>query len=546
MDHQRALNQLRSRDILSVALNYAIFDRVNGDFLFDPFEIENARASSETIISELTEELRNPDQFEPRAAFAFFPPKNQLCDRRLIYIPIKDLTVRYSMAIVFSEQIESEIHPQCFAYRRATGNYVRNRFTEEFSTGGWARFCQWQSERCGDNSILLRTDISSFYDSISHDYLVNAICRHLVLPPECALVSLFKRLLKVPVIYYSPSTNQIAGPEITSQGLPIGDGVEGYLANLYLKDVDDAMIHAQARYGRYVDDIRLFGNSRQEVLQHLRILQEQLLRKGLNLNSSKTKMAEDAPSRNALVSRLYQASSADDVEDEQAGSVIQARIDVPFEQFDTTFAEDELLKDGDDAKDFCKFLGAHTPTGQPLVALGDRQIWHVERLLEIVSRWRGPTKHATWLLAQTATYRGVSPQVQQQARNTIIQLLSDDNISPYSRYRLLHHLIKPRQAQGGVVFRFIDQFNLAERQRIETLLPRYLAASAFELNLIALYYLKILGRSVTELRELASTNCQRGCEPVRNALESTARIIESQMPPVVSSDEPDAIPEPIS
>jgi hypothetical protein len=37
------------------------------------------------------------------------------------------------------------------------------------------------------------------------------------------------------------------------------------------------MIQANAAYGRYVDDMRLFGNSRQEVLQNLRILQEQLL-----------------------------------------------------------------------------------------------------------------------------------------------------------------------------------------------------------------------------------------------------------------------------
>jgi len=546
MDHQRALNQLRSREILSVALNYALFDRVNGDFLFDPLEIENARANSETIINELIEELSDSGQFEPRPAFAFFPPKNHLCDRRLIYIPIKDLTVRYSMAIVFSEQIESEIHPHCFAYRRATGNYVRNRFTEEFSTGGWARFCQWQAERCGDNSILLRTDISSFYDSISHDYLVDAICRHLVIPPECALVSLFKRLLKVPVIYYSPSTDQIGGPETTRQGLPIGDGVEGYLANLYLKDVDDAMIHAQARYGRYVDDIRLFGNSRQEVLRHLRILQEQLLRKGLNLNSSKTQMAEDASSRNDLMSRLYHASSEDDVENEQAGSVIQEQVDVPFEQFARTFTEHQLLERGDDAKDFCKFLGAHNANGQPLVSLGGRQIWHVERLREVVSRWRGPTKHATWLLAQTGAYRDVPAQVQQQARNVIIELLSNDSISPYSRYRLLHHLIKARRTQGGEISRFIDQFHLAERQRIEALLPSCLAAPAFELNLIALYYLKILGRSVTELRELVATHCRHGCEPVRNALEAAARITESQMPPVIFAHEPDATPEPTS
>jgi len=300
------------------------------------------------------------------------------------------------MAMVFSEQIESEIHPQCFAYRRATGNYVHNRFTEEFSTGGWARFCKWQAERCADNSILLRTDISSFYDSISHDYLVDAICRHLMLPRECPLVSLFERLLRVPVIYYSPSTGQIEGPTTTRQGLPIGDGVEGYLANLYLKDVDDAMVRAHAQYGRYVDDIRLFGNTRQEVHHHLRILQEQLLRKGLNLNSSKTEIAEDDPSRSALMSRLYFGSSSDDEESQQAGSVIQQEVDVPFEQFDRTFVEQQSLEHGNDAKDFCKFLGAHTTNGQPIVALAERQIWHIDRLREIISRWRGPTKHATW------------------------------------------------------------------------------------------------------------------------------------------------------
>lgn len=546
MDHQRALNQLRSRELLSVALNYLLFDRSNGDYFFDPAEIENARANSETLINELVQELSDPDRFEPRPAFAYFAPKNDLCDRRMIYIPIKDLTVRYAMALVFSEQIESEIHPHCFANRRATDTNASIRFVEDFSTGGWARFCQWQAERCADNSVLLRTDISSFYDSISHEYLLDSVCRHLMLPRDCALVRLFQRILRVPVIYYSPSTGQIEGPATTHQGLPIGDGVEGYLANLYLKDVDDAMVRVQAPYGRYVDDIRLFGNSRQEVLQNLRILQEQLLRKGLNLNSSKTEIAEDEPSRSGLMSRLYQGSGYVEEEDEQAGSVIEGRVDVPFEQFARTFTEEQALESGGDAKDFCKFLGAHGANGQPVVSLAARQTWHVGRLREVVSRWRGPTKHAAWLLAQTAAYRGVPPAVQQGAREAIIELLSDDSLSPYSRYRLLHHLIKARRGRGPTVFRFIDQFSQAERQRIEALTPGYLAAPAFELNLIALYYLRITGRSVPEMRRMVTANCRQGCEPVRNALEAATRIPRTQMPSASTTVEPDAIPEPTS
>jgi hypothetical protein len=367
-----------------------------------------------------------------------------------------------------------------------------------------------------------------------------------MLPRECPLVHLFQRLLRVPVIYYSPSTGQIEGPATTRQGLPIGDGVEGYLANLYLKDVDDAMVRVQAPYGRYVDDIRLFGNSRQEVLHHLRILQEQLLRKGLNLNSSKTEIADDESSRSELISRLYAGSSAEGDDNEQAGSLIRGHVDEPFEQFDRTFTEDQALEGSGDAKDFCKFLGAHTADGLPLVALANREVWHIHRLREIVSRWRGPTKHATWLLAQSSAYSGVPEPTQARARNVVIELLTDDQISPYTRYRLLHHLIKARQTQPGESLRFIEEFTETERQSIEELLPSFLAAPAFELNLIALYYFKILGSTVSELRDLAAAHCSRGCEPVRNALEALAQNDEALVPPVASDQEPDAIPEPAS
>ncbi|SRR6266496_2879250 len=297
MDHQRAMRRLRDPSILQKAFGYAIYDRRHSDFFFDPFEIECAVAHRDELIGELIEELREPARYSQRPAFAYFPPKNELCDRRLIYIPLKDLTLRYAFGILLSEHIETDIHPQCFANRRASGADEGVRFTENFATGGYARFCAWQAQCVGTNNVLLRTDISSFYDSISHEYLIAAVCRHLGLPPESDFVLLFRRVLLIPVIYYSPSTGQIEGPTVTHHGVPLGDGVEGYLANIYLKDVDDAMAAAGACYGRYVDDIRLFATSRREVLANLRVLQEQLLRKGLNLNASKTKIAENEEAR---------------------------------------------------------------------------------------------------------------------------------------------------------------------------------------------------------------------------------------------------------
>jgi hypothetical protein len=238
MDYQTAIRQLRSPRLLRTAMAYAIFDRTRSDKFFDPIEIEHAIANGDELIKELAEELRDPVKYSPRTAFAFFPPKNDLCDRRMVYVPIKDLTVRYAFAILFAEEIEIEIHPQCFADRRATGEEAKVRFAQDFATRGWANFCDWQREACKIHDVLLRTDISAFFDSVSHEYLMQALARHLGLPCECELLRLFRRLLEIKVIYYAPASNQIDGPAVMHQGLPIGDGVEGFLANILLKDVE--------------------------------------------------------------------------------------------------------------------------------------------------------------------------------------------------------------------------------------------------------------------------------------------------------------------
>jgi hypothetical protein len=392
---------------------------------------------------------------------------------------------------------------------------------------------------------LLKTDISSFYDSISHEYLIDSVRRHMGLPIDCDLLILFRKIMQVPVIHYSPSTGAIEGPHTTHQGLPLGDGAEGYLANLYLKDVDDAMIQSGAHYGRYVDDIRIFGQSRPEVVRNLRILQEQLLRKGLNLNSSKTEIAEDTNSQAELASRLYITSDYED-ESEDAGSTIAGQIDSPLEEFNRIFTEAEVFQRGKDAKDFCRFLSGHDASGNPFVALSSRAHWHVDRLRETILTWRGPTKHAAWLLVQTATYRGVAPGVQSHARATLRALLFDETVTSYARYRMLHHLVKSRRGRASNPFRLWHSLSAADRSQIIDHVRTWLPAPAFELNLMALYILRFGGISLPVLQDVVGQHCRSGCIPARDAVAAM-----SEAPPVPSSEasqqsevEPDETPSP--
>jgi hypothetical protein len=164
---------------------------------------------------------------------------------------------------------------------------------------------------------LIKTDISAFYDSVSHQYLIKTLAEQLCIKPETAFFRLFNKLLCVDVISYCQKAKTVQSPKTLHQGLTIGNNLEGFLANLYLKNIDDAMQSAtidnamqseRIEFGRYNDDMRIFAENREIAQLHLLILQDHLLTKGLNLNSSKTKIAENKKQIEKLRTKVYDIS----------------------------------------------------------------------------------------------------------------------------------------------------------------------------------------------------------------------------------------------
>lgn len=91
---------------------------------------------------------------------------------------------------------------------------------------------------------LVRTDISSFYESIDRKRLVEKLDRDQLLSPAS------KKYIKQVLDSYG----EISG---TSTGIPRGVGISAYLAELYLRPVDKAIraIPGLVLYCRFVDDI---------------------------------------------------------------------------------------------------------------------------------------------------------------------------------------------------------------------------------------------------------------------------------------------------
>lgn len=96
---------------------------------------------------------------------------------------------------------------------------------------------------------VIRTDITSFYESINQEFLLNRIEDNTLLSHKS------RAFIKAILSQYNKLKN--ANTSAANKGIPRGVGISAYLSELYLKDLD-TKIKSRPEvmfYARYVDDI---------------------------------------------------------------------------------------------------------------------------------------------------------------------------------------------------------------------------------------------------------------------------------------------------
>lgn len=510
MDHIKLLNQVRDEKNIELAFNYALNDRKFSDSYFDHFEIEYVTYFKEKVIEGIRAELQSLSTLHTQAAYAYYMPKTNLCYRRMIYLPFKDLVIRYAFVIILTNHLDITLSPRCFANRKASGKRANSFLLEDYYNVSHPKFRNWQ-KKCKDKyQVLIRTDISAFYDSISHDYLIQTIAEQLSISVETDFLKLLSKLLCPYVISYSNKTKKLQSPLKIHQGLTIGNNLEGFLANLYLRDVDEAMEDNNIEFGRYNDDMRIFATNREVAHSYLLILQENLLNKGLNLNTAKTLIAENREEIEKLRTKsfyepspgLYDASLeiADtkdaDLVDQDKANQIEEHIDKDssLKELLKEFNPEEDIKNDKDAKNFCKYI-------QNYVELTERIPKHIEKLETVLTRYQGSSKHATWLLVQSTYYNDIPYETQTKAYEVLFNLFKHKNVLSYTKYRLIHHLVNDRQDKDKNQYRLISRLNSQYKEELKVNLKQLLKEPAFELNIVALYALNKLGLKLNELKK---------------------------------------------
>lgn len=129
------------------------------------------------------------------------------------------------------------------------------------------------------DKYTLKVDIQSYFNSIPTQSMIEMLEK--CITDDKQLVEFFSRLLSRNQALWSGRVLE------EPAGVLPGSATAGFLANLYLTDVDEFFTSRGVAYFRYSDDILLFVDSEEEQQRYLKQLSDMIRGKGLSLNLKK-------------------------------------------------------------------------------------------------------------------------------------------------------------------------------------------------------------------------------------------------------------------
>ena len=127
----------------------------------------------------------------------------------------------------------------------------------------------------GDDGNVLKVDIKKFFESIDHTVIKQMLLRK--------LKGISGDIMNL-IFYYIDTSSK------TDKGLNLGAEIPQILAIFYLHEVDNYIktVRGIKYYGRYMDDIFLISNNKEELKEALEGIKTQLAKLKLEVNEKKT------------------------------------------------------------------------------------------------------------------------------------------------------------------------------------------------------------------------------------------------------------------
>ena len=158
--------------------------------------------------------------------------------RTISCAPVKDRVVHHALCNIIAPLMERRFTSRSYACRKGYGSHLA---------------CQFARKLAGRYKYFLKIDIRHYFDTIDHDRLMEIIR---ALFRERRVHALCEAVIRYPF-----------GGVAKGKGLPIGNLTSQWFANLYLDELDHALMDGKGvggRYLRYMDDILIFTDSKAE------------------------------------------------------------------------------------------------------------------------------------------------------------------------------------------------------------------------------------------------------------------------------------------
>lgn len=258
VDLPRALVHLRSHDLKQDL------------WVPDVLRHEDDLVHQDVLIMVAAAKLDLQEPFDPPT---FVPvPKSPVFPRNAVDLSLVDRLAYQAATSICAPLIWRHASKSAYSARPSSrrGSFLAN---------GRDAWLEWKHDVVravhADGPWMVETDITAFFDFIKHELLLPELQD---LGVDHKVVTALREMLRT----WSTTPNA---------GLPQGPNASRLLANFYMAPIDlvmDSLLDVQ--YFRFMDDIRLVGGSRADVISALQRLDTECRRRGLALSSKKTEL----------------------------------------------------------------------------------------------------------------------------------------------------------------------------------------------------------------------------------------------------------------
>lgn len=214
----------------------------------------------ETALDQNLKDLRDQlthNAWKPSHPVRLYIPKPSGLQRPITLLGLEDQILLQAVANVFARKLRSRRRE--VELITVYSNILSYRANSIFFTRPWQESYNKFQERCrflfdNGNRWIGHFDLAAYYDTISHDLLTRIVSPNNRYPKTWQEVN---KWLKV----WSASEDDSE----TTHGIPQGPIASDFLGEAFFLPIDMQLIKLGVKYVRYVDDIRIFGESENEV-----------------------------------------------------------------------------------------------------------------------------------------------------------------------------------------------------------------------------------------------------------------------------------------